>query len=43
MGVVHPITPWQTSSNAGRGRLARLRVSLSLAGLKAGAARKEIG
>jgi IS30 family transposase len=35
--------PWQTSRNAGRGRHARLRVSLSLAGLKAGVSRGEIG
>src|ERR1700721_4257361 len=35
----YPITPWQTSRNAHRGRHARLRVSLSLAGLNAGVSR----
>jgi hypothetical protein len=39
----HLITPWQTSRNASRGRHAKLRVSLSLAGLKAGVSRGEIG
>jgi hypothetical protein len=38
----YPITPWQTSRNAHRGRPARLRVSLSLAGLNAGVSRGEI-
>jgi hypothetical protein len=38
-----PITPWQTSRNAGRGTHARLRESLSLAGLKASVSRGEIG
>jgi hypothetical protein len=37
------ITPWQTSRNANHGRRARLGVSLSLAGLKAGVSRGEIG
>src|SRR5258708_6455383 len=39
----HPITPWQTSRNAGCGRHARLPVSLSLAGLQASGSRGEIG
>jgi hypothetical protein len=39
----HLITPWQTSRNASRGRHARLRVSLSLAGLKASVSRGGIG
>src|SRR5258708_1698199 len=34
-----PITPWQTSRNASRGTHARLRVSLSIAGLKASVSR----
>jgi hypothetical protein len=38
-----PITPWQTSRNASRGRHARLRMSLSLAGLKASVSRGEMG
>jgi hypothetical protein len=38
-----PITPRQTSRNAGRGRHAALRASLSLAGLKAGVSRGEMG
>jgi hypothetical protein len=37
-----PTTPRQTSRNAGRGRHARLRVSLSFAGLKASVSRGEI-
>src|SRR5450631_1066798 len=39
----HLITPWQTSRNASRGRHAKLRVSLSLAGLKASVSRGETG
>jgi hypothetical protein len=39
----YPITPWQTSRNAHRGTDARVRVSLSLGGLKAGVSRGEIG
>jgi hypothetical protein len=39
----YPITPWQTSRNANRGRHARVRVLPSLAGLKAGVSRGEIG
>ena len=39
---ITPIAPPQTSRNAGRGRHARLRVSLSLAGLKASVSRGEI-
>jgi hypothetical protein len=39
----YPIASPQTSRNAGSGRHARLRVSLSLAGLKAGVSREEIG
>jgi hypothetical protein len=39
----YPITPWQTSRNAHRGRHARLRVSPSLAGLNAGVSRGEVG
>jgi hypothetical protein len=39
----HLITLWQTSRNASRGGHARLRVSLSLAGLKASVSRGEIG
>jgi hypothetical protein len=38
-----PVIPWQTSRNANRGRHARLPVSRSLAGLKAGLSRGEIG
>jgi len=37
-----PITPLQTSRNAGRRRHAALRVALSLAGLKAGVSRGEL-
>jgi hypothetical protein len=40
---LYPVTPWQTSRNAHSGRHARLPVSLSLAGLKAGVSRGEIG
>ncbi len=36
-------TPWQTSRKASLGRHGRLRVSLSLAGLKASVSRAEIG
>jgi hypothetical protein len=39
----HPITSWQTSRNAGRWMHAPLRLSLSLAGLKASVSRGEIG
>jgi len=39
----HPITHWQTSRNAGLGRHAALRVSLSFASLKASVSRGKIG
>jgi len=39
----HARTPLQTSRNADRGKHPALRASLSLAGLKAGVSRGEVG